>query len=61
MIFTKLYKSFASNEAGAVSVDWVALTAVIVLFGTGTLVAVNDHIQALSDDIGTHVANQDLG
>lgn len=34
------FRSFAANESGAVTVDWVALTAAVVVIGIGLAYAV---------------------
>jgi len=61
MIFLELGKKFTNNESGAVTVDWVALTAVLVVIGGATLVTINSHIEGLAQEIGTHVEDQALG
>ena len=55
MKFFKLYKNFNQDEAGAVTVDWVVLTAAIVGLGVAVLATVSTGTkqlgQAISDDL----------
>ena len=51
-----LIKSFRNDEDGAVTVDWVVLTAAIVGLGIATLAAVSGGVQDLSGDISTQLA-----
>ena len=48
----KLFTKFANDESGAVTVDWVVLTAALVLVGGTVLTAVSDGMGDLADDIG---------
>ena len=51
----QLFKSFLSSDEGAVTVDWVVLTAAVVLMGVGigaaVLGAVEDGSEQISDDV----------
>jgi Flp pilus assembly pilin Flp len=44
-------KSFAANESGAVTVDWVVLTAAIVGLGIAVITQVRNGTTALATDI----------
>lgn len=46
-----LIKTFARNESGAVTVDWVVLTAAIVGLGIAVIVAVSGGVTGLGDQI----------
>ena len=46
-----LIKSFRKDEDGAVTVDWVVLTAAIVGLGIAVLAAVSGGVEDLSKDI----------
>ncbi len=50
-----LFKAFSSNESGAVTVDWVVLTAAVVglsaVVGSTVLTAINDKGDAISNSI----------
>lgn len=48
-IFSKFYR----DEAGAVTVDWVVLTAAIVFLGAGVAILVRTGAVDLSDRVGT--------
>lgn len=54
----KLYKNFKNDESGAVTVDWVVLTAAIVGLGIAVLAAVSDGVENLSEDIDTQLSGQ---
>ena len=51
----KLAKTFCRDEDGAVTVDWVVLTAAIVGLGIATLAAVSSGVQDLSQDISSQL------
>lgn len=51
MDFFKLYKKFQKDEDGAVTVDWVVLTAAIVGLGVAVITAVSTGV----DDLGTQI------
>ncbi|RYH10707.1 Flp family type IVb pilin, partial [Tropicimonas sp. IMCC6043] len=46
-----LIKSFRNDEDGAVTVDWVVLTAAIVGLGIATLAVISGGVEDLSGDI----------
>lgn len=52
-------KSFASNESGAVTVDWVVLTAALVGLGLAVMSVVSGGVENLSGDISTSLTNVD--
>ena len=54
----KLFTNFLNDESGAVTVDWVVLTAAIVGLGIAVLAAVSDGVENLSDDIDTQLSAQ---
>ncbi len=60
MKLMNLFKTFKSDEAGAVTVDWVVLTAAIVGLGMVVMTTVGGGIeglgQAIVDDLGTRSA-----
>jgi Flp pilus assembly pilin Flp len=47
----KLFKNFKSDESGAVTVDWVVLTAAIVGLGMVVMKIVGGGITGLGNDI----------
>jgi Flp pilus assembly pilin Flp len=51
MKLLNIFKSFKSDESGAVTVDWVVLTAAIVGLGMVVMVAVGGGIQGLGNSI----------
>lgn len=46
-------KTFLAAEDGAVTVDWVVLTAALVGLGLAVLAVVSDGVENLTGDIGT--------
>lgn len=46
----KLFTNFNNDESGAVTVDWVVLTAAIVGLGIAVLAAVSSGVSDLSTD-----------
>ena len=55
-----LFKSFRNEEDGAVTVDWVVLTAAIVGLGIATLAAVSGGVKDLSGDISTQLVQSQI-
>jgi Flp pilus assembly pilin Flp len=58
---TALIKNFAKSESGAVTVDWVVLTAAIVGLGLAVMAVVSGGIEDLSNDINTQLTNTSVG
>jgi Flp pilus assembly pilin Flp len=52
-------KNFANSESGAVTVDWVVLTAAIVGLGLAVMAVVSGGIEELSNNIGQSLADTD--
>ncbi|WP_371171352.1 hypothetical protein [Aliiroseovarius sp. 2305UL8-7] len=59
-ITARLY-GLATDEDGAVTVDWIVLTAAIVMLGMASLFIVGSNIPGLADQVSSVVANQDTG
>ena len=55
MTFFKFAKNFRNDESGAVTVDWVVLTAAIVGLGIAVYGVVSGGIQNLSQQIDTQL------
>ncbi|MDZ4135118.1 MAG: hypothetical protein U1D06_05925 [Paracoccaceae bacterium] len=51
------FKNFSNDESGAVTVDWVVLTAAVVGLGLVVMAAVKPGISGLSTDIATSLTN----
>ena len=56
MKFFKLFKKFENAEDGAVTVDWVVLTAAVVGLGLAALAAIRSGTGALTTKINTHLS-----
>jgi len=52
-------KTFFSDESGAVTVDWVVLTAALVGLGLAVMSVVSGGIENLSTDIGQALTDTD--
>ena len=50
-----------SDEDGAVSIDWVVLTAAVVAIGVATGIAVRPAIQSTANLVGPAAANVSVG
>lgn len=57
----KLFKAFAKDEAGAVTVDWVVLTAAIVGLGLAIMTTVGGSIETLAEGIAEEVEGTQVG
>ncbi len=55
-----MIKNFIASESGAVTVDWVVLTAAIVGLGLAVMAVVSGGIEDLSDDINDSLAGQTI-
>ncbi|MCP3972762.1 MAG: hypothetical protein GY717_21065 [Rhodobacteraceae bacterium] len=53
-----LIKNFHRDEDGAVTVDWVVLTAAIVGLGIAVLTTVGGATDDYADQIGSHLSSQ---
>ena len=51
-------KNFRNDEDGAVTVDWVVLTAAIVLLGAAVGSSISTGAGGLADDIGSELTAQ---
>ncbi len=56
----KLFNNFKRDEDGAVTVDWVVLTAAIVGLGIAVLTSVAGGTTDLADDISSNLASQTI-
>lgn len=54
-------KTFSGDESGAVTVDWVVLTAAIVGLGTAAFITATEGISTVAENIKNGVANQSIG
>lgn len=61
MDMLKLAKRFNKDEDGAVTVDWVVLTAAIVGLGIAVIASVREGVNTLGTTISESVASQTAG
>ena len=52
----KFAKNFARDEDGAVTVDWVVLTAAIVGLGIAVITSVSSGVNTLGNNISTNLS-----
>lgn len=52
-------KNFALDDSGAVTVDWVVLTAALVGLGLAVMAVVSGGVENLSTDIGQSLTDTD--
>ena len=55
-----MIKNFAADESGAVTVDWVVLTAAIVGLGLAVMSVISDSTETLTNKIGTAMGNMSV-
>ncbi len=60
MKFFKLFKKFNEEEEGAVTVDWVVLTAAVVGLGVAALAAVRGGTENLTGKINSFLSSQSV-
>ncbi len=60
MKFFKLAKNFNNEEDGAVTVDWVVLTAAVVGLGVAALAAVKKGTGKLTGTIDSYLSSQSI-
>ncbi len=58
MKLLSMIENFVSDESGAVTVDWVVLTAAIVGLGIAVLSSVSGGTQTLANKISSNLASQ---
>lgn len=61
MKLLNIFKSFKNDESGAVTVDWVVLTAAIVGLGMVVMTTVGGGIEQLSGEIVTDLGARSSG
>ncbi len=57
----KFFKKFAKDEDGAVTVDWVVLTAAVVGLGVAGVTTVSGGVGELAESISDGVADAEVG
>lgn len=55
-----LIKNFVADESGAVTVDWVVLTAAIVGLGIAVMSSISSGLEDLSGDIENQLTSQGI-
>ncbi|MBL4916456.1 Flp family type IVb pilin [Szabonella alba] len=61
MKLQNLFKKFFNDESGAVTVDWVVLTAAIVGLGMIVMTTIGGGITTLSENIETDIQDRAIG
>jgi len=57
----KFFKNFSKDEDGAVTVDWVVLTAAVVGLGIAGVTTVRGGVDTLATNISTGVSGTTVG
>lgn len=57
MYASKIGLRFLKDESGAVTVDWVVLTAALVLFGAAAVAVIRPGLMAQTTQINTAITN----
>jgi len=57
----KFFKNFSKDEDGAVTVDWVVLTAAVVGLGIAGVATVRGGVDTLAGNISTGVSETTVG
>ncbi|MEM6480925.1 MAG: hypothetical protein AAF922_10195 [Pseudomonadota bacterium] len=57
----KFFKNFSKDEDGAVTVDWVVLTAAVVGLGVAGVTTVSGGVGTLATNISTGVSTAKVG
>jgi Flp pilus assembly pilin Flp len=60
MKFFKIARKIRTEEDGAVTVDWVVLTAAIVALGAIVMTSISTSTQGLATKIGTYLSGQEV-
>ncbi len=60
MKFFKLARKIRTEEDGAVTVDWVVLTAAVVGLGAAALTLVRGKTQVLTEKVGTYLNDAEV-
>ncbi|MEM7710265.1 MAG: hypothetical protein AAF264_05835 [Pseudomonadota bacterium] len=55
------FTAFAADESGAVTVDWVVLTAALVGLGLAVMTVVRGGVQDVSNEINRNLCGIDIG
>lgn len=61
MKLVSMLKKFRNDESGAVTVDWVVLTAAIVGLGFVVINIVGDSITTVASDMATEIGSTAVG
>lgn len=56
----RVTKNFRNDEDGAVTVDWVVLTAAVVGLGVAALAAIKSGTASLTSKINEHLQSQSI-
>ncbi|EAQ02859.1 hypothetical protein OB2597_15795 [Pseudooceanicola batsensis HTCC2597] len=57
----KFIKNFRKDEAGAVTVDWVVLTAAVVGLGVAAYGSIRDGATELTGNVGSYMGSVTVG
>ncbi len=55
-----LRAKFVRDESGAITVDWIVLTAALVMLGMAAAFMVGANVPVLADTVSSHLSNTDV-
>ncbi|MBN2906893.1 MAG: hypothetical protein JXJ18_09320 [Rhodobacteraceae bacterium] len=55
-----VFRQFLADDRGAITVDWVVLTATVVGIGIAVFTSVSAGLYTLGDDVGEHIADVEV-
>jgi len=58
MDLLQFFRRFQTDEAGAVTVDWVVLTAAIVTLGSIVMFPIGDGISLYSESVASNISDR---
>ncbi|MGB0959345.1 MAG: Flp family type IVb pilin [Halocynthiibacter sp.] len=58
MKFVELFKNFAKDESGAVTIDWVVLAAAIVGLGIAVFSVITNSTETIASNVDTALQGQ---
>lgn len=61
LLISRQIRAFAASEDGAVTVDWVVLTAAIVMLGMAAGFTVTANLPQVANAISSTLSNTELG
>ncbi len=58
---SRIFRKFCAEDNGAVTVDWVVLTAAVVGLAGAIIVTINGSTASVGDGVGNYLATRPVG